>query len=130
MTNTSSASEMGALAETLAGYGIDYQDAMQRMLNNGALFKQLAMHYQSDANYEALVQDMSAGDLEAAYGHAHTLKGVSGNLSFATLHQLATKICDALSSGDVEGAQSLMEPLAQAHERVCEGLNYWQGVDA
>lgn len=130
MTNTHAPVESTELGETLAGYGIDHADAMQRMLNNNALFKQLAQHYLNDKNYESLVQDMQVADYETAYTHAHTLKGVAGNLSFGLLHELAAKICSALGEGDAETAQDLMEPLGEAHANVCAGLDYWQGIDA
>lgn len=120
--------ESEELAEALAAYGIDYQDAMQRMLNNGALFKQLAQHYLDDTNYALLVEDMKVGDYETAYHHAHTLKGVSGNLSFSRLHQLAAQICDALSSGDAETARGMMGDLGAAHEAVHDGLAWWESV--
>lgn len=128
MTATRTTGSTG-LADTLTAYGIDYADAMARMLNNGALFKQLAMHYMDDANYAALAEDMKVADYETAYNHAHTLKGVAGNLSFATLHGLAAQLCDALSAGDAETASALMEPLAEAHARVREGLEFWQTLD-
>lgn len=82
MTNTSPTLNSAALAEKLAGYGIDIADAMERMLDNAELYKKLAMHYFDDTNYEALVADMKVGDYETAYTHAHTLKAASGNLSF------------------------------------------------
>lgn len=130
MTNTRTTIESEDLAEALAAYGINYQDAMQRMLNNGSLFKQLAQHYSNDTNYALLTEDMKVGDYESAYHHAHTLKGVSGNLSFSCLHQIATQICDALSSGDAETAQELMGELGAAHEAVHEGLSWWEGVSS
>ena len=77
MTNTSPTLNSAALAEKLAGYGIDIADAMERMLDNAELYKKLAMHYFDDTNYEALVADMKVGDYETAYTHAHTLKGAS-----------------------------------------------------
>lgn len=129
MTNTHVSVETAELGEKLAEFGIDHADAMQRMLNNNALFKQLAQHYLDDKNYESLVQDMQVGDYETAYTHAHTLKGVSGNLSFRLLHELAAKICAALGESDAETAQSLMEPLGEAHANVRAGLDYWQGID-
>ena len=122
MTNTSPTLNSAALAEKLAGYGIDIADAMERMLDNAELYKKLAMHYFDDTNYEALVADMKVGDYETAYTHAHTLKGASGNLSFAT------QICDALSSGDAETAHELMDPLGKAHLQVCKGLMFWQNT--
>lgn len=125
-THTTGSTEM---ADALAAYSINYTDAMARMLNNGALFKQLAMHYLDDANYAALAADMEAGEYESAYNHAHTLKGVAGNLSFSTLHGLAAQLCDALSADDVETAATLMEPVKEAHERVRAGLEFWQTLD-
>jgi HPt (histidine-containing phosphotransfer) domain-containing protein len=125
MTNAST-SQSNDIAAELAVYGIDYEDAMARMLNNGALFKQLAQHYRNDANLAALVEDMKAGDLETAYSHAHTLKGVAGNLSFGQLHALAAQICDALTSGNSEAAYESMDAIEQAHARVLEGLDHWQ----
>lgn len=130
MTNTHVPVESTELGETLAAYGIDHADAMQRMLNNNALFKQLAQHYLDDKNYESLVRDMQVADYETAYTHAHTLKGVAGNLSFRRLHELAAQICSALGEADAETAQSLMAPLGEAHTNVCAGLDYWQGIDA
>lgn len=128
MTNAST-SQSNDIATVLAAYGIDHEDAMTRMLNNGALFKQLAQHYRNDTSFEALCADMKAGDLETAYNHAHTLKGVSGNLSFGQLHALATQICDALTSNDTDAAHTLMAPLTDAHKLVLEGLDYWQTLD-
>lgn len=128
MTNTSPTLNLAALAEKLAGYGIDIADAMERMLDNAELYKKLAMHYFDDTNYEALVADMKVGDYETAYTHAHTLKGASGNLSFKELHELATQICDALSSSDAETAHALMDPLGKAHLQVCKGLMFWQNT--
>ena len=118
MTNTSPTLNSAALAEKLAGYGIDIADAMERMLDNAELYKKLAMHYFDDTNYEALVADMKVGDYETAYTHAHTLKGASGNLSFKELHELATQICDALSSSDAETAHELMSARASCSGRI------------
>lgn len=126
MTMTNSSSQSADTGAALAAYGIDHADAMARMLNNDALFKQLAQHYRNDTNFEALCADMEAGDFETAYNHAHTLKGVSGNLSFGQLHKLSAQICDALSSDDIDAARALMAPLADAHKLVLEGLDFWQ----
>jgi len=128
MTNTSPTLNSADLVEKLAGYGIDVADAMERMLDNAELYKKLAMCYFDDTNYEALVADMKVGDYETAYTHAHTLKGASGNLSFRELHELATQVCEALSSGDTESARDLMDSLGEAHLQVCKGLMLWQNT--
>jgi HPt (histidine-containing phosphotransfer) domain-containing protein len=127
MTNISNQSaDTGA---TLAAFGIDYTDAMVRMLNNGALFKKLAQHYRDDKNFEALCEDLAAGDFEQAYHHAHTLKGVSGNLSFRQLYKLATRMCEALRNDDTSTAYALLEPMTEAQQLVLQGLDCWQTLD-
>lgn len=118
------------LAATLAEYGIDHADAMERMMNNEALFKQLAQRYITDTNCEGFIEAMNAGDLERAYKQAHTLKGVAGNLAFTQLYQLAEQACDALTSGNVELATKLMDPIAKADKLVRAGLDHWNGLDA
>lgn len=130
MSNTQTGLESANIADALAVYGINYADAMDRMLNNGALYQQLAQHYTSDQNYLSLIEDMKAGDYETAYKHAHTLKGVAGNLSFTQLHQLAAQICEALVDNDIDTAQSLLGDLSVAHDRVHEGLAFWAGLSA
>lgn len=111
----------------LQDFGIDYAEALDRFGGNEGLFVRLATKYLDDPHFDALEAAMTAGDAAAAEREAHSLKGVAGNLSFAKLYDLATRITDALRSGDFEGARNLMPELRVAHARVTEALGNLQG---
>ena len=102
---------MADLTTALAPYGIDYDEAMERMGGSIDFFKQLAMKYLNDTQ---------------AYEAAHTLKGVSGNLSMTTLYKAATAVSDALFQGEYQAAEALMPQVKAAHEKAVEGLEKWQ----
>lgn len=113
------------LSMKLAAYGIDYTDAMERMGDNGDLYKRLAMKYLDDGNYVELVAAMDVANYDDAYKAAHALKGVAGNLSFDKLFELAGTVSGALYQGEYQAAQPLMPAIKDAHEKVVEGLTKW-----
>lgn len=107
--------------ELLQG-GIDYADAMDRFGGNAELFERLALKFLDDPHFEALERSLSEGDVETAYHEAHSLKGVAGNLSFKDLYEAASRLSEALKSGDLSAAQELMGPARDAHETVMTTL--------
>ncbi len=117
---------MADLTTALAPYGIDYDEAMERMGGSIDFFKQLAMKYLNDTHYVDLVAAMEAKDYSEADEAAHTLKGVSGNLSMTTLYKAATAVSDALFQGEYQAAEALMPQVKAAHEKAVEGLEKWQ----
>ena len=116
----------GDLSAKLSAYGIDLADAMKRMDDDEALYKRLAFKYLNNTNYVDLVAAMEAKDYDDAYHAAHTLKGVSGNLSLAKLYQVASAASDALKQGEYHAAEQMMPDLKAAHEKAVEGLVAWQ----
>lgn len=114
------------LSIKLAAYGIDLPDAMDRMDNDIDLYKRLAFKYLNNSNYADLVAALEVQDFDSAYSAAHTLKGVSGNLSFAQLYKVSAAMSDALHQGESQAAESMMDDLKAAHEKVIEGLTAWQ----
>lgn len=110
------------LAERLLPYGIDLVDAEDRFDGNVGLYERMALKYENDDHMVALKAAMEMKDYDEAYKQAHGLKGVAGNLSFATLYQQASIVSDALKTGEAFGAAEHMEPLEAAHLKVLEGL--------
>lgn len=114
------------MATKLASYGIDFPDAMERMDDDEALYERLAFKYLNNTNYVDLVAAMEAKAYEDAYEAAHTLKGVSGNLSFSKLYKVSAAVSDALYQGEYQAAEQMMPDVKAAHEKVIEGLVAWQ----
>lgn len=117
---------MADIKTELASYGIDYDDAMERMGGSADFYKQLAMKYLNDSHYVDLVAAMEAKDYDRAYEAAHALKGVSGNLSMADLFKASAAVSDALYQGEYQAAETLMPQVSSAHEKAVEGLEKWQ----
>lgn len=101
---------------------IDYAEAMERFGGNRELYERLALRYLDDPNFNALEAALRAGDAESAYRHAHTLKGVAGNLSFGPLYAAACRITQALRAGDIAAAHALAIPLREAQASLTAAL--------
>lgn len=114
------------LTAKLGAYGIDLPDAMDRMDNDINLYQRLAFKYLDNTNYVDLVAAMEAKDFDAAYTAAHTLKGVSGNLSLDQLYKVSAAMSEALKEGEYQAAESMLPDVTAAHEKAVEGLVAWQ----
>ena len=116
---------MADLNDELSKYGIDYAEAMDRLDGNADFYKQLAMKYLDNDQYEALAAALEAGDFDEGSKAAHALKGVAGNLSFAELYKAASAINNALAQGEYQAAQELLPEATAANAKVIEGLEKW-----
>ena len=110
----------------LAPYGIDYLDAMDRMDNDGDLYKMLALKYLDNSKYTDLVAALEVEDFDEDYKAAHSLKGVAGNLSFSNLFDVAASMSEALFQGEYQAAEKMLPDLSDANDKVIEGLNAWK----
>lgn len=114
------------LADKLAGYGIDYADAMERMDGNADLYKKLALKYLHNDCMANLAAAMEIKDFDMAYKAAHTLKGASGNLSFMALYDIVAAESAALYQGEYEAAEKMLPDVQAAHDKVVAGLVAWE----
>ncbi|WP_165253747.1 Hpt domain-containing protein [Adlercreutzia sp. ZJ304] len=113
------------LNNKLLAYGIDYNDAMDRMGNNADLYKKLAMKYLDNECMADLLAAMEIQDFDAAYTAAHTLKGASGNLSFNELYEISASESEALREGEYQAAEEMLSDVKAAHDKVIAGLTKW-----
>lgn len=114
------------LNDKLAQYGIDYMDAMERMDDDADLYKMLALKYLTNQAYNDLVAALEVKEFDDAYKAAHTLKGVAGNLSFATLFKAAAAMSEALYEGEYQAAEKILPDVTSANEKVMQGLEAWE----
>lgn len=108
--------------DILRAHGIDCADARDRFDGNMELYERLAVKFLDDRHVSTLLSTMEAGDAEAAYREAHSLKGVAGNLSFPTLYGQAATLSDVLCAGDIERARTLVPQLTRAYDDVVSML--------
>ena len=98
----------------LRNANIDYEDITDRFEGNEALYLKLA---------ELFLSDPHMANIEAAFAEeSHALKGVAGNLSLTSLHQLATRMNDLLKAHDEQAATELLPQLDDAYTQATQAL--------
>jgi FOG: HPt domain len=71
---------------------IDFEDGIKRVMNNKAFFIKMLVKFKDDPNLKNLEAALAANDYEKAQVAAHTLKGLSGNLSLTELFKQSREI--------------------------------------
>lgn len=84
------------LKERLAPIGVDYETAMRTFANNSALYEKFLKRLPQDESFAALQKAFAEKSEHEMELHAHTLKGVSGNLRITPLFDACTALVDAL----------------------------------
>lgn len=102
--------------DALVAHGIDYHGGIDRFGGNAALFEKFIFRYLDDKHYDQLVEALEAGDIEEGFRIAHTLKGVVGNLSFASYFSVLDPLTEALRVGDADTARMNMPEVTKAHD--------------
>ena len=92
----------------LAEAGVDIEDAMSRFMDNEALMLKVLRRFTEDDNFRHLKQAMEKKDAARAFEAAHTLKGLTGNLSLKDLYRETSILTEDLRSGDIDGAAEKM----------------------
>lgn len=108
--------------QRLMDAGIDVDSALGRFMNNEALLEKFLAKFPADPNHDRLTAAIAAGDKEGALTAAHTLKGVSGNLSMTALFELLTRQVAAFRAGDWEAAVAMMPELDRMYDGLCTAI--------
>lgn len=101
----------------LVQIGVDVDGGLDRFMGNEALFLKCLRRFPADTSFQQLEEALSAGDLQAAFVAAHTLKGVSGNLSLEAVFQASLPVVEALRCGSREEAEAAMPALRDIYQK-------------
>jgi len=71
---------------------IDVEDAVHRIGGNRDLYKRLLGRFVDGNHFDALVNALDSGDKDEAAHLAHTLKGVSANLSLVKIMSITVEL--------------------------------------
>ena len=104
--------------EQLTAAGVDVHGARERVMGNEALLERMLQRFTGDANYAQLLAAADKRDTEEALRAAHTLKGMTGNLSMTALCPLFTRQVELLRAGDPDGAYAMLPEITLAYERI------------
>lgn len=106
----------------LEGAGMDVDAALKRFMNNARLLLKHATRFPDEGTWEQLLAAVESGDAQAGFAAAHTLKGITANLSFVALHDVIAAMTEDLRNGDLEATRRRLPEAATAHASLCSAL--------
>ena len=113
------------IQECYAALGGDYQEVLSRLYSD-ALVKRFVGKFLSDQSFQLLEDSMKAKNYEEAFRAAHTLKGVTQNLSFTKLYQSSHEITEALRTKDYDLAAQLFPQVEADYMQTAAAIHRFQ----
>lgn len=103
--------------------GVDVEATLKRFMGREAIFMKFIMKFADDQSCVGIREGLENQDAQAAFEHAHSLKGVSGNLGISSVYHLAAQISDLLRGKSIEEVQmdQVLE-LQKQLEETCDTL--------
>ena len=100
---------------------IDQAGGVARVGGNLSLFKRLLGRFVEGNHYDELERAIQSGDMENAAHQAHSLKGVSANLSLVKISSLTVELEQLLKNG--ADYSSCLDALKQAYGITLEQIS-------
>ena len=107
-----------SLLTELQALDVDVQDGLKRFVNNAALYEKMLKKFPAAAEDLPVLTHFESGNLESALANAHTLKGMTGNLSLSPLYKSYTDIVALLRANDPEEAKKLLIGVIPVQEEI------------
>lgn len=107
-----------SLLTELQTFHVDIQDGLRRFMNNTALYEKMLKKFPAAAEGLPVQEHFDSGNLETALANAHTLKGMTGNLSLTPLYESYTEIVALLRANDPEKAKALLADILPVQENI------------
>ncbi|MCM1299254.1 MAG: Hpt domain-containing protein [[Eubacterium] siraeum] len=99
------------LLSELEGMGINTGEALRRFSNNSALYIRMLGKLPAAIVDLQVLPFIENGEIDTATTNAHTLKGLTGNLSLSPLYAAYTQITNDLRAGEADKAKSELEKI-------------------
>ncbi len=113
---------MTALREAYSKIGADYEDVLHRLMDSDAMVARFAGKFLDDPSMGQLNDALAAGDVQAAFRAAHTLKGVTQNLGLSNIYKPASELTEVLRAGSMDGVDALAAAVREQHEATLAAL--------
>jgi len=81
---------------------VDQEDGKKRVMNNAKLYAKLLGKFYNETKIEPVFAAIDRGDYEEAQELAHTIKGISANLSIKDLNEKIVKLEAQIKAKSVE----------------------------
>ncbi len=107
------------LKECYKAMGADYEDVIRRLMSE-RLVEKFVLKFLDDGSFSMLCEALEAGDWEQAFRAAHTLKGVSQNLSLTRLGESSSALTEALRNHTAPEDPALFAQVKEDYEKAVQ----------
>lgn len=105
-------------ADELNALGINVDEALERFMGKQSLFERMLNKLPKAVHDYGVLEYFISKDYETAVANAHTLKGVTGNLSVEPLYNAYTEIVNLLRADKPDEAQKILENVLPRQEKI------------
>lgn len=103
--------------QILQAAGINYDEGVSRFAGKTELYEKYLKKFVDDASFPQLQDAMEQENYPEAFRQAHTLKGVTGNLSLTPLFEALSPLVEALRGAqNISLAHALFPQVAALHK--------------
>ena len=113
------------LQECYAAMDGNYEDVIGR-LRSERLVQKFVLKFLTDGSYDLLCRSMEEQNYEEAFRAAHTLKGVTQNLSFTKLYKSSCDITEALRVKNYDLAVQLLPKVTADYTQTAAAIHSYQ----
>ena len=82
---------------------IDLDEGLGRVRGNKKVYRRMLGLFLKSAEFDALEDKLAAGDVAGAADVAHSIKGMTGNLSLVAVFDASTRLMQQLREGNADG---------------------------
>ena len=102
--------------------GADYAEIISR-LGSEKLVDRFLLKFPIDPSMNQLRDAVAAGNIENSFSAAHTLKGVTANLSFTALMKAASALTEQLRPKNQVADEELMKAVEEQYAITIDAIN-------
>ncbi|MCR5762642.1 MAG: Hpt domain-containing protein [Treponema sp.] len=99
---------MSNIVKDLEAQGCNMKEALERFLGNQAILEKMLVKFPDSLKPLEVLSFIDENDIEQATANAHTIKGITGNLSLTPLYTAYSEIVNLLRAGDSTKAKEIL----------------------
>ena len=84
------------MREELTAIGVEYDEVLKRFMGKEDFYLRMLKKFLDDKNYDGLKQSVADCDWKTAFNHAHTVKGLCGNLGLGGILEHVAPLTEEL----------------------------------
>ena len=110
------------MREKLEAVGVEYDEVLKRFMGKEDFYLRMLKKFLDDKNYEGLKQSVEDKNWPEAFTHAHTVKGLCGNLGLGGILEYVGPLTEEVRSEpyNEENIIAYMHKVTKAYEETVE----------